>query len=59
MCVPLQDKGLVDQTRGILTWVSENCPDNFHQHLAYVTVGNPPPKHTMLALHALGLLRGC
>ncbi|CAL8463623.1 g3157 [Coccomyxa elongata] len=35
---PPKDKGLVDQTRGILTWVSENCPDNFHQHLAYVTV---------------------
>ena len=33
-----QDKGLVDQTRGILTWVTENCPDNFHQEVGYATV---------------------
>ncbi|EIE27676.1 alpha/beta-hydrolase [Coccomyxa subellipsoidea C-169] len=35
---PPKDKGLVDQTRGILNWVTDNCPDNFHQHIQYVTV---------------------
>lgn len=34
----MQDKGLVDQTRGILNWVTENCPDNFHQEIGYATV---------------------
>ena len=34
----VQDKGLVDQTRGILNWVTENCPDNFHQEVGYATV---------------------
>lgn len=30
--------GVVDQTRGILTWVSENCPGSFHQDVDYVTI---------------------
>ncbi len=38
-----QDKGLVDQTRGILTWVTENCPDNFHANIGYATVRPPWP----------------
>lgn len=36
--VGLQDKGLVDQTRGILTWVTNNCPDNYHKEIGYATV---------------------
>ena len=34
-----QDLKLVDQTRGILTWVTDNVPGNFHQEVGYVTVG--------------------
>ena len=37
-----QDKGLVDQTRGILTWVTQNCPDNYHANIGYATVRGPP-----------------
>lgn len=31
-------KGVVDQTRGILSWVSEKCPGAFHCDVEYVTV---------------------
>ena len=29
---------MVDQTRGILTWVTDNVPGNFHQEVGYATV---------------------
>ena len=48
-CAVVQDKGLVDQTRGILTWVTENCPDNFHQEVGYATVSS----HLFWALQLL------
>ena len=35
---PPPDSGLPDQTRGILTWVSENTPGAFHPELSYTTV---------------------
>ena len=28
----------MDQTRGILTWVTDNVPGNFHQEVGYATV---------------------
>ena len=34
----MQDLKLVDQTRGILTWVTDNVPGNFHQEVGYATV---------------------
>ena len=34
----VQDLKLVDQTRGILTWVTDNVPGNFHQEVGYATV---------------------
>ena len=34
----MQDLNLVDQTRGILTWVTDNVPGNFHQEIGYATV---------------------
>ena len=36
-CV-VQDLKLVDQTRGILTWVTDNVPGNFHKEVGYATV---------------------
>jgi pimeloyl-ACP methyl ester carboxylesterase len=30
--------GVVDQTRGILTWISENCPGCYHDDVEYVTI---------------------
>lgn len=30
--------GVVDQTRGILTWVSDKCPGTFHEDVQYVTI---------------------
>ncbi len=30
--------GVVDQTRGILTWISENAPDCHHNDVEYVTI---------------------
>lgn len=30
--------GVVDQTRGILTWVDQACPGAFHEGVQYVTV---------------------
>lgn len=33
-----QDLKLVDQTRGILTWVTDNVPGNFHKEVGYATV---------------------
>jgi pimeloyl-ACP methyl ester carboxylesterase len=30
--------GVVDQTRGILTWVSNECPGTFHEDVQYVTI---------------------
>ncbi|CAK0738527.1 hypothetical protein CVIRNUC_001055 [Coccomyxa viridis] len=35
---PPKDLKLVDQTRGILTWVTDNVPGNFHQEVGYATV---------------------
>ena len=29
----------IDQTRGILTYVQDNCPGRFHDEIEYVTVG--------------------
>ena len=29
----------VDQTRGILTYVADNCPGRFHDEVEYVTIG--------------------
>ena len=40
-CDCAQDKGLVDQTRGILTWVTQNCSDNYHANIGYATVRGP------------------
>ena len=34
----VQDAKVVDQTRGILTWVEQTCPGNFHSSIEYVTV---------------------
>ena len=34
----MQDAKVVDQTRGILTWVEQTCPGNFHSSIEYVTV---------------------
>jgi hypothetical protein len=33
----------VDQTRGILTWVTNNCPGNFHEEIGYATVISTTP----------------
>ena len=30
--------GVVDQTRGILTWISKNTPESFHDDVDYVTI---------------------
>ena len=37
----MQDLKLVDQTRGILTWVTDNVPGNFHKEVGYATVRRP------------------
>ena len=31
-------EGVIDQTRGILTWISQNCPGSFHDEIEYVTI---------------------
>ena len=36
----MQDLKLVDQTRGILTWVTDNVPGNFHKEVGYATVNS-------------------
>ena len=36
MC--LQEAKVMDQTRGILTYVEQNCPGRFHSAIEYVTV---------------------
>lgn len=34
----LQEAKVMDQTRGILTYVEQNCPGRFHSNIEYVTV---------------------
>lgn len=34
----LQEAKVMDQTRGILTYVEQNCPGRFHSSIEYVTV---------------------
>ena len=41
----VQDLNLVDQTRGILTWVTDNVPGNFHEEVGYATVWSHAPLH--------------
>ena len=33
-----QEAKVMDQTRGILTYVEQNCPGRFHSSIEYVTV---------------------
>ena len=34
----MQEAKVMDQTRGILTYVEQNCPGRFHSSIEYVTV---------------------
>ncbi len=34
----MQEAKVMDQTRGILTYVEQNCPGRFHSNIEYVTV---------------------
>ena len=34
----LKEAKVMDQTRGILTYVEQNCPGRFHTSIEYVTV---------------------
>ncbi|KAF5827796.1 hypothetical protein DUNSADRAFT_18711 [Dunaliella salina] len=31
-------KGIIDQTRGILTWCSDSCPGAYHPHIKYTSI---------------------
>ena len=39
----MQDSKVVDQTRGILTYVEENCPGRFHEEIQYISVSPHTP----------------
>lgn len=34
----MQEAKVMDQTRGILTYVEQNCPGRFHSSIEYITV---------------------
>eukprot|EP00192_Tetraselmis_astigmatica_P014330 CAMPEP_0117669928 /NCGR_PEP_ID=MMETSP0804-20121206/12428_1 /TAXON_ID=1074897 /ORGANISM="Tetraselmis astigmatica, Strain CCMP880" /LENGTH=311 /DNA_ID=CAMNT_0005478087 /DNA_START=202 /DNA_END=1137 /DNA_ORIENTATION=- len=35
---PKDAPGVIDQTRGILTWMQDNCPGAFHSDVSYTTI---------------------